>query len=208
MRSRLHPLILLTSFVAFVMLIPTGYVVGGMIGVPKGYRWWGAMAVAVLVVLMANVVFPIVWKFVNSSINVTTFVTHYDSEKRVRISHVEAMIAAGRYDDAAAEIDLLLKMHGLDRGLCLLAIDLYLGKFGSPARAELLLRRMRSEQPNEWEAFATQRLIDLYLTTADSHPKAMTELRRMIARFPGSREASGAEACLERLRQEHRVVAG
>ncbi|MBC8088602.1 MAG: hypothetical protein H7Z40_15165 [Phycisphaerae bacterium] len=108
--------------------------------------------------------------------------------------------------DAALEIDALLSRHGLDRGLCLLAVDFHLDKLGSPARAEALLRRMRAELPAEWEAFATQRLIDLYMTREDSQPKAMTELRRVIARFPGTPEASGALVCLERLRQDHPVL--
>lgn len=208
MSSRLHPLILLPSVIAFVMLIPAGYVAGSMLGVPNEYKWRGGMLIAFAVVLLFNLAFPVVYRFLKSSPNVTTFFMHYEAERRVSLSQVEAMIAAGRYDDATDEIDLLLRMHGLDKGLCLLAVDLHLGKFGSTALAEALLRRMRQESPQQWEAFATQRLIDLYMTNPESHPKAMTELRRMIARFPGSREASGAEACLERLRQDHRVVAG
>lgn len=165
------------------------------------------MLLAFTLVMLFNLSFPAVYRFVNSSAKVTTFFMHYDAESRVTLSHVEAMIAAGRYEDATEEIDLLLRMHGLDKGLCLLAVDLHLGKFGSPARGEALLRRMRQEQPQQWEHFVTQRLIDLYMTNAESRPKAMTELRRMIARFPGTPEASGAEACLERLRQDHQVPA-
>jgi hypothetical protein len=207
MRSRLHPLILLVSFAAFVLLIPTCYVFGALLGVPRTMRWQVAVMAAAATVVLANVVLPIIWRFVNSSTDVSTFITHYDAEKRVSISHVEAMIAAGRYDHAAEEIDALLAANGLDKGLCLLAIDLHMGKFGSSVRAEALLRRMRAESPSVWEGFATQRLIDLYMTDTNSHTKAMTELRRLIARFPGTSEASGAQACLERLRQDHRVSA-
>ena len=117
------------------------------------------------------------------------------------------MIAAGRYDDAAAEMESLLAVHGLERGLCMLAIELHTGRFGSLSRAESLLRRMRAEMPAVWESFATQRLIDLYLAQPETHAKAMTELRRVIARFPGTPEANGAAACLDRMRQNAPVSA-
>ena len=201
MRLRLHPITLAVMCAAFILLIPAGYVVGKLIGVPAEFAWRGGMLVAASVVVVASIVLPRVWKFAHASSDVTTFFSHYDAEKRVSVSHVEAMIAAGRYDDAAEEIDLLLRVHGLDRAVCLLAVDLHLGKSGTPASAEALLRRMRSENPAGWESFATQRLIDLYMRGAATHPKAMTELRRTIARFPGTPEAAGAEACLKQLRQ-------
>lgn len=197
-------------FVAFVLLIPAGYVTGKFIGVPSDFALRGGMLLAASVVLIASLILPRFWKFSYSSSAVTTFFSHYDSEKRVSVSHVEAMIAAGRYGDAAEELDLLLRMHGLDRGVSLLAVDLHLGKFGASAKAESLLRRLRSEKPAEWESFATQRLIDLYMRDPSTHPKAMTELRRTIARFPGTPEAAGAEECLRQLKlqaPDHRGIA-
>lgn len=200
MRFRLHPITLAVMFAAFILLIPAGYVAGKLIGVPAEFAWRGGMLVAATVVVLASIVLPRVWNFAHASSNVTTSFSHYDSEKRVSISHVEAMIAAGRYNDAADELDLLLRMHGLDRGVCLLAVELHLGKFGVATSAETLLRRMRAEQPTEWEGFATQRLIDLYMRDAQTHPKAMTELRRTIARFPGTKEAEGAALCLRQFK--------
>ncbi|GEM_PF-3117892 len=208
MRTRLHPLVVLVSLVAFVALIPTGYIVTGMLGAPSGLRWRVAMGVAAVVVVVANIVFPLVWRFVRASTNATNWFSQKHADRRVSISHVESMIAAGRYDAAAREIDALLVTHGLDQGVCLLAVELHTGKFGSASRAEVLLRRMRVEVPARWEGFATQRLIDLYMSRVDSHAKAMTELRRMIARFPGTPEASGAQTCLDRLRQERAVAPG
>jgi hypothetical protein len=206
MSSRFHPLVVAASLVACIALIPTAYVVTGFMGVPGTFRWRAAMLTAVALVMLGNIVFPVIWNFVQASTNATNWFTQKQGDKRVGISHVESMIAAGRYDDAAAEIDALLALHGLDKGVCLLAVDLHMGKFGSPARAEVLLRRLRAERPVEWERFATQRLIDLYLARTEWQTKAMTELRRMVARFPDSPEASGARACLERLRQEHGVA--
>lgn len=202
MRSRLHPIALAVMFVAFILLIPAGYVAGKFIGVPSDFAWRGGMLVAASIVVIASLVLPRFWKFSYASSPVTTFFSHYDSEKRVSVSHVEAMIAAGRYGDAADELDLLIRMHGLDRSVCLLAVDFHLGKFGAPEKAEILLRRMRSEKPADWESFATQRLIDLYMRNASTYPKAMTELRRTIARFPGTPEAAGAEQCLRQLKAQ------
>lgn len=200
MRSRFHPLIVLASLVAFVALLPAGYVATAILGIPEDARWSVALPAVGTVVVLANVILPFVWRLVSASSNATTWFSQKHGDKRVSISHVEALVAAGRYDDATHEMDALFSAHGLDRGLCLRAIDFHMGKFGSPSRAEALLRRMRAECPAEWEGFATQRLIDLYMTHIDSHAKAMTELRRMIARFPGTPEAVGAEACLSRLR--------
>lgn len=184
----------------FVLLLPYGYLVGSILGIPQDFRGLFSIPFIGLVVYAANLALPAFWKFVNSSIKVTWFFTHYAADRTVPVSHVEAMISSGNYDEAATEIDALLAKHGVDPVVCKVAIDHHLGKFGSRERGEALLRRMRNEDPKRYEGMATQRLIDLYMTHPETQGKAITELRRLASRFPGTREADGALACIQQLR--------
>lgn len=188
---------------AFIMLIPYGYVAGRILGVPRAFEGWFAIPFSASAVLLASIALPAFWKAINSSIKMTWFFTHYAADRTVPVSHVEAMISAGQYDDAANEIDVLLTKHGVDPVVCKLAIDHHLGRFGSRERGEALLRRMRIENPARYEGMATQRLIDIYMTRPETHGKALTELRRLASRFPGTREADGALACIQQLRLKH-----
>lgn len=184
----------------FILLLPYGYLVGSFLGIPKDLRGLFAILIIGLVVYFANLALPVLWKSVNSSVNVTWFFTHYAADRPIPVSHVEALISAGNYDQAAAAIDALLAKHGVDPVICKVAIDHHLGKFGSRERGETLLRRMRNEDPKRYEGMATQRLIDLYMSQPATHGKAIAELRRLASRFPGTREAEGALACLQQLR--------
>ncbi|MEO7998988.1 MAG: hypothetical protein ABI852_16165 [Gemmatimonadaceae bacterium] len=187
----------------FIFLWPYGYVAARILGVPRDFEGLFAIPFASSAVLLANYTLPAVWKAINSSIKMTWFFTHYAADRTIPVSHVEAMISAGDYDEAAAEIDALLAKHGVDPVICKLAIDHHLGRFGSRERGEALLRRMRNENPARYEGMATQRLIDLYMTQTETHGKALTELRRLASRFPGTREAEGALACILQLRLKH-----
>lgn len=200
MRLPREPVRLALSLLFFVMLVPFGYVSAGLLRLSREERLFWAIPIALVIVALGNIVVQAVWRFVNASTRTTAFFMHYNAERVMVISHVEAMISAGNYGEAAIEIESLLASHGLDAALCRLALDLHLCKFGSPVRAESLLRRMRNELPTQYESFATQRLIDLYMRTEESYPKALPELRRLIARFPNTPDAAGAEVCVTSIR--------
>lgn len=187
----------------FVFLIPWGYFIAGFLGIDAQSRGLFAVPCALVLVIVLNRTLPRLWKLTNSSIRVTWFFTHYAADRAIPVSHVEAMISNGHYDDATNEIDALLAKHGVDPVICQLAIDHHLGRNGSRERGEALLRRMRNENPKLYEGMATQRLIDLYMMQPETHGKAITELRRLASRFPGTREADGALECIRQLRLQH-----
>lgn len=147
-----------------------------------------------------NWAIPKFWAWAKSSIDVTWFFLHYAADRTVGVSHVEAMMSAGNYDDAAAEIEALLNKHGVEATVCRVALDLHLGQFGYRERGEALLRRMRVEQPAQYEKMATQRLIDIYFAQPETYGKALTEMRRLIAKFPDTPEAAGALIGIEQLK--------
>ena len=74
---------------------------------------------------------------------------------------------------------------------------------GRPDRAEaLFLEARRLTTDRSEELYCTQRVIDLRLGALRTPARALPELRRLIERFPDTREASGAQVALARLKQE------
>lgn len=195
-----NPVRLTACLVGFVLLVPYGYIAGGILHFPKVTRPWFAIFVCATAVLLMNWLIPMFWGWVKGSIRVTAFFMHYAADRPVGVSHVEAMISAGNYEGAAMEIDVLLAQHGVEAGICQVGLDLHLGKFGSRERGEALLRRMRNENPAQYERMATQRLVDIYMERPETHGKALTELRRLATKFPGTPEAAGALRGIEQLK--------
>jgi len=196
-----NPVRLIACIVSFIGLVPYGYIVGGILHVATPMRPWFAVPFSMTMVLLSNWLIPRVWRFVKGSINVKWFFLHYAADRTVGVSHVEAMISAGNYEGAAAEIDALLTKHGVEVCVCRVGLDLHLGRFGSRERGEALLRRMRLENAAQYEHMATQRLIDIYMAQPETHGKALTELRRLAAKFPGTPAAAGALHAIEQLKR-------
>ena len=198
-----NPVRLITCVVAYVGLRPYGYIFGGILRVATPWRPWFAFSVCIAIVLLMNWLIPKFWRFVIASVSVKWFFLHYAADRTVVVSHVEAMMSAGNYDSAATELDALLGKHGAEAEVCRVGLNLHLGQFGSRERGEALLRRMRNENPAQYERMATQRLIDIYMTHPETHRKALTELRRLAAKFPNTPEAAGALRCIEEIRAHH-----
>ena len=201
-----NPVRLIACVIACVGLVPYGYIVAGILHVAKPMRPWFAFSLGIAIVLLMNWLIPKFWRFVNASMNAKWFFLHYAADRTVGVSHVEAMMSAGNYDEAASEIDVLLAKHGAEAEVCRVGLNLHLGPFGSRERGEALLRRMRTENPERYERMATQRLIDLYMTQPETHGKALTELRRLATKFPGTPEANGARHAIEQLKRSESVA--
>ena len=201
-----NPVRLIACVVSLLGLVPFGYIIGGILHVTKPMRPWFAVSASIAIVFSMNWLIPKFWRFVNNSISSQWFFLHYAADRTVGVSHVEAMVSTGHYDDAATEIDALLAKHGVEAEVCRVGLDLHLGRFGSRERGEALLRRMRAENPARYERMATQRLIDLYIAQPNTHGKALTELRRLSAKFPGTPEAKGALHAIEQLKRAESVA--
>ena len=188
-----------------LLFLPFGYAAATALQLPKKVHFIFSFATGAAVVWIILTIAPFIWRIATGSIRADAFPTHSNAEKRVILSGVESSISAGDCDRAIEQFDALFAIHGLDERLCRLAVDFYLGKQSSSLpdslqRGEALLRRMRSTQPEQYERYATQRLIDLYLMNIATHAKALTELRRLAGRFPGTPEAAGALTAIERMR--------
>ncbi|MDQ6612568.1 MAG: hypothetical protein M3Y64_09045 [Gemmatimonadota bacterium] len=157
----------------------------------------------VLVRIFGNC-FVVAHRWHTSSAAADAFFTHSNAVKTVSLSQVKAMIAVANAPAASDKFDELLATHGLDEALCRAAVDFHLGKLGSAARGEALLKRMRSENPAQFEHYVTQRLIDLYMTDVDTYPRARAELGRLAGQNPGTPEAAGALAAIERIKAASR----
>lgn len=196
-----NPIRLIACVLSFIGLVPYGYIMSAGLHAAKPMRPWFAVAVSFAIVLLINWLIPKFWRFVNASISVKWFFLHYAADRTVGVSHVEAMMSAGNYDGAATEIDTLLSKHGVEPQVCRVGLGLHLGPFGSRERGEALLRRMRIENPQQYERMATQRLIDLYIARPETYGKALSELRRLAAKFSGTPEAQGALNVIEQLKR-------
>ena len=187
--------------VGALIIFPFTYIGSGFLPAVPLPRSVLALIIGVPIMLTGMALFEIVYRWVNSSVAADAMLLHTNADKTVILSQVESRIAAGDAKGATEMFDALIAANGLDDRLCRTAIDFYLGKLdASPARGEDLLRRMRNEQPQKFERYATQRLIDLYMSSVETYPKALTELRRLSERFPGTPEAAGAVAAIERIR--------
>ena len=188
-----------------LIFLPFGYAIATSLQLPKGIYFPFSFALGAAVVWALLAIAPFVWRLAQSSVCADFIPTHRNAEKRVILSGVESSIASGDSQRALEQFDALIDIHGIDERLCRRAVDFYLGKQASTMpdalqRGEALLRRMRSERVEQFERYATQRLIDLYMMKTETYAKAITELRRMVARFPGTPEAAGAMVAIEQLK--------
>ncbi|MBL0172799.1 MAG: hypothetical protein IPP90_19235 [Gemmatimonadaceae bacterium] len=119
-------------------------------------------------------------------------------------SRAEALVAAGRLDDATAEFEATREKLGDTVASLRAEAELHAMSSGDPKRAEALFQRIRrapDAQPGD-ELYASHRLIDLYLGSLNDPGRVMVELRRMADRFPETLDGQSALAELKRRRVE------
>jgi hypothetical protein len=119
-------------------------------------------------------------------------------------SNIDAMEAKGDYRSAVAAWEAVSVAEPGNPWPLIRAGELYLRELGEPGMA---LDRFRhaSEVPGitpEQHRYASQKVIDLYLGPLVNEGRAMAEMRRLIDRHPGTREAEGARAALQRLKEK------
>lgn len=128
-----------------------------------------------------------------------------DSTKYVpTYSHIDAMIARGDFEGAAAAFEHELTMSGREIGVLVKAADFHLRERRDHARALTLYldARGRGAGGPDLRRYVQQKLVDLYLDSPlRDEGRAMVELRRLIDAFPDSREAAAAREALAELKR-------
>lgn len=112
----------------------------------------------------------------------------------------DAMVAQGRYREAADSFRAHIAVHPGDVDARLALAALCAGPLADHAAAEQVFREVRDGQPSErQEATARQGLIDLYAATGQSG-RQMTELARFADRYPGTPAARAAREAIKALK--------
>jgi hypothetical protein len=119
-------------------------------------------------------------------------------------SNIDAMEAKGDYRGAVTAWEAVSVSEPGNPWPLIRAGELYLRELGEPGMA-LDRFRLASDVPGitpEQHRYASQKVIDLYLGPLENEGRAMAEMRRLIDTHPGTREAEGARAALQRLKEK------
>ena len=119
-------------------------------------------------------------------------------------SYQEALIARGRYAEAAATFRDHLAAHPQDHDARIAFGALCTGQLRDPAMAARLYSEVRAGKPTpQQELVVSHALVDLYRATGD-RGREMAELARFAARYQGTRAADAAKRALQELRRDAR----
>jgi hypothetical protein len=119
-------------------------------------------------------------------------------------SNIDAMEAKGDYRGAVTAWEAVSVSEPGNPWPLIRAGELYLRELGEPGMA-LDRFRLASDVSGitpEQHRYASQKVIDLYLGPLENEGRAMVEMRRLIDTHPGTREAEGARAALQRLKEK------
>jgi tetratricopeptide (TPR) repeat protein len=118
-------------------------------------------------------------------------------------SHIEALTAQGRYQEAAAAYRREIASDSKDVEARIQLAQLLLKHLDDPAAAAICYREVRDLVPDEARTIGySLRLVDLYRTRLAAPGRALVELRRLIDRFPESPQVVGARRELQDLLDE------
>ena len=191
-----------TVFVlTYLCFLPFGHLGGRLLGYSVEKRWLMMPVLALPMVLaLFSAIFAAQWMAAEAF---QAFLNPSGSRAPAVItSRVEALVARGQYDEAAAEFVALRTKYPRDIPLRRVEAEFHAGVGGNPQLAVQLLNQLRrvSNVPGSVERYATHRLLDLYLGVLADPGRAMVELRRMADRFPDTPDGQGALAELRRRR--------
>ena len=193
--------------VGALLLLPFGYLTSSPWRLTPVPRLVASLLVSAVLDFVLATLAKRVWRWCTASIGATAIPTHQAADRELSLSYLESLIAGGNHEAAVEEIERMLAAFGLaDVGLSRLAANYHLRIGGDAERGEALLRRMRSEHPETFETFATQRLIDLLMRDSITAMRAIPELHRLARRHPGTVEADGAAKAIVRLREQVRAT--
>lgn len=183
---------LLVGGVGFIwLMIATGGVLGGFLGLPPGFLI-GLVVHRVTAATGAK----LAGSLYAPSGETTSYVPTY--------SHIDAMIARGDLDAAAAAFDEEIANSGGSIGVVVKAADFQLRERRDAARALQLFQHARSSGAGsvDTKRYIQQKLVDIHLGPLQDEGRAMAELRRLIDAFPGTREADAARESLAALKRQ------
>lgn len=115
-----------------------------------------------------------------------------------------ALVAQGRYEEAAAAWEIAAAESGGDPEPYLALARLYRDHLGQPEEAAAWFRRARRDAtlPAGHDLLVSQELIELYRGKLGQPQRAIPELARICERFPGTPNAAAAEGELAALRAQ------
>ncbi len=123
---------------------------------------------------------------------------------RREYSAAQALVAQGRYEDAASAWEIAAAESGADPEPYLALARLFRDQLGRPDDAAAWFRRARRDAtlPPGHDLLVSQELIELYRTKLGQPQRAIPELARICERFRGTPNAVAAERELAALRNE------
>ena len=121
-------------------------------------------------------------------------------------SAIEALVARGRYQDAASSYRRELRSDPGDIEARSRLAQLLLDRLDDPAGAARMLIEARDLTRHEPQKIGyALRLVDLYRSRLNDRGKALVELRRLVDTFPDSPHSDGARSELAQLLEEARL---
>lgn len=187
---------------ALVMVIFSGVAVGsGLPGVPQ--RFWTIPLAALIGFAMGKLV-GLTLLGSSGRVAQSVYMPRAAGSYARTHSNIDAMEAKGDYTGAVAAWEAVSVSEPGNPWPLIRAGELYMRALGEP---EMALDRFRlaREVPGitpEQQRYASLKVIDLYLGPLADEGRAMVELRRLIDQHPLTREANGARAALQRLKEQ------
>ena len=124
--------------------------------------------------------------------------------RRREYSAPQALVAQGRYEEAAAAWEIAAAESDGDPEPYLVLARLFRDHLGRPEEAAAWFRRARRDAtlPAGYDLLVSQELIELYRGKLGQPQRAIPELARICERFPGTPNAAAAERELADLRAQ------
>ncbi|MEQ1692307.1 MAG: hypothetical protein ABMA00_13535 [Gemmatimonas sp.] len=188
---------------AVLLLSPVGYVLATLLEMEGTRRLVMAPSIVAGLLLTGLTVVKLV-QWISGQLVVSIMSPGGRSRGPAGHSKAEALVAAGRLEDATAEFESTRAKSGDTVASLRAEAELHAMSSGDPKRAESLFQRIRrapDARPGD-ELYASHRLIDLYLGPLGDPGRVMVELRRMAERFPETLDGQSALAELKRRREE------
>jgi tetratricopeptide (TPR) repeat protein len=185
---------------------------GGLLLTVFGFGYFGKLFVLagvallalafVLLVVMRGVAMPAA----NALLSFLGFQSGSSTPLAKGYSHIEALTAQGRYQEAAAAYRREIASDPEDVEARVQLAQLLLKHLDDPAGAARCYGELRDLVPDDARTIGySLRLVDLYRSRLRDPRRALVELRRLIDSFPESPQVVGARRELQELLEEVRA---